>query len=64
MKENVTVVFRGFLNLSAKEKLTLVDSINEYFDSMKREEIREENTKEFEKFFLNKSEKKCVCCNN
>ena len=47
MEENITVVFRGFLNLKAKEKLRLVEEINNYFDSDDREKIRAENEENF-----------------
>ncbi len=43
MEENGTLVFHGFLNLSAKEKLRLTEEINRYFDSNDRDPIRAEN---------------------
>jgi hypothetical protein len=60
MEENVTVVFRGFLNLNGREKLKLVEAINEYFDSMNREPIRAENETRFAE--LAAGGKKCPCC--
>ena len=62
MEENVTLVFHGFLNLNGKEKLKLVEEINNYFDSNNREPIREENEIKFEGIDLNKSGKSCICC--
>lgn len=62
MNENVTVVFHGFLNLTGKEKLLLVESINEYFDSNNREPIREANAKEFARLGLASAGKRCKCC--
>lgn len=62
MSENVTLVFHGFLNLTAKEKLQLVENINNYFDSNDREPIRAENETEFRRIDRNSSEKKCKCC--
>lgn len=62
MEENVTLVFRGFLNLNGKEKLELVEAINNYFDSNNREPIREENEAGFEDINLDKNGKSCVCC--
>jgi len=47
MNENVTIVFHGFLSLTNLEKLKLVESINEYFDTLEREPIREANEKAF-----------------
>lgn len=63
MEENVTVVFHGFLNLSAKEKLQLVEAINDYFDSNEREPIRAANENEFKTIEWNAPlAKKCKCC--
>lgn len=60
MDENITVVFHGFLNLSAKEKLKLVEAINEYFDSNEREPIRADWDKKFGEIDLEKNN--CKCC--
>ena len=62
MDENVTVVFHGFLNLTAPEKLKLVESINEYFDSMNREPIREANERAFAALSVGPDGKICKCC--
>ena len=62
MDENVTVVFHGFLNLTAPEKLKLVESINEYFDSMNREPIREANETAFKELGIGSDGKTCKCC--
>jgi hypothetical protein len=60
MSERLSIVFNGFLNLTNLEKLKLVDSINEYFDSNDREPIREIHNVEFEKIDFGKRE--CICC--
>ena len=60
MNENTTIVYHGFLNLSMREKKQLVDAMNEYFDSMNREPIREAAETEFAKIDLEKT--KCTCC--
>jgi dTDP-4-dehydrorhamnose 3,5-epimerase-like enzyme len=62
MEENITHVFHGFLNLSAKEKLKLVEEINEYFDSNDREPIRAENDEKFAAINWDLPEKNCKCC--
>jgi hypothetical protein len=62
MNESVTVVFHGFLNLTAMEKLKLVESINEYFDSMNREPIREANETAFAELGIGSKDKTCTCC--
>ena len=58
MENDTTVVFHGFLNLTTKEKMELVSSINEYFDSTDREPIRAGNEEAFAK--LKNGE--CKCC--
>jgi hypothetical protein len=62
MEENITLVFQGFLNLSAKEKLKLVEEINDYFDSNDREPIRAENDEKFAAIDWSLPEKSCKCC--
>ncbi len=62
MEENITLVFHGFLNLTAKEKLKLIEEINNYFDSNDREPIRAENEAEFTKLDLDSEGKSCKCC--
>jgi len=58
MENDTTVVFHGFLNLTTKQKMELVSSINEYFDSTDREPIRTANEEAFGK--LKNGE--CKCC--
>ena len=62
MEENVTLVFHGFLNLTGKEKLKLVEEINVYFDSNDREPIRAENEAEFGKIDFSSPGSVCKCC--
>ena len=62
MEENITLVFQGFLNLTAKEKLRLVEAINEYFDSNEREQVRASWDEKFAALDLSAPEKKCKCC--
>ena len=62
MDENVTVVFRGFLNLKNLEKLKLTEEINKYFDSMEREPIRADNEENFQKLNIGGNGKICKCC--
>lgn len=62
MEENVTLVFHGFLNLTGKEKLQLVNEINNYFDSNEREPIRLENETKFQNIDLSSPGKSCKCC--
>ena len=62
MSEDVTIVFHGFLNLTNLEKLKVVESINEYFDSMEREPIREANEKSFAELKIGDGGNVCKCC--
>lgn len=62
MEENITVVFHGFLNLTAMEKLHLTEAINDYFDSNDRDPIRAENEAKFKKMELSINGKTCKCC--
>jgi hypothetical protein len=63
MNENMTVVFHGFLNLTNREKLALVEAMNEYFDSTdERERIRAGNEAAFAALRLGENEKSCTCC--
>jgi hypothetical protein len=62
MEENITLVFHGFLNLTAKEKLKLVENINDYFDSNDREPIRAENEAKFNSLDFSSPENICKCC--
>jgi hypothetical protein len=62
MEENVTLVFHGFLNLTAKEKLKLVEAVNDYFDSNDRDPIRAENEKKFTAAGWDSTGKICKCC--
>jgi len=62
MSDNVTVVFRGFLNLAAREKMELVEAINGYFDSMDREPIQAANEEAFGKVEIRPKGSACKCC--
>ena len=62
MTDNTVVVFHGFLNLSMREKMELVTAINEYFDSINREPIREANEKSFSEMNIGSAGKPCKCC--
>ena len=62
MKENITVLFDGFLNLPNLEKLKLVKAINDYFDSNDREPIRRANEAKLAEINFDASESKCRCC--
>ena len=62
MKEKTTIVYHGFLQLAALEKLELVNAINEYFDSNDREPIRAAADVEFERLRDRSRSLDCPCC--
>lgn len=62
MTNDAIVVFHGFLNLPNLEKLTIVEAINDYFDSMDREPIRAENEDRFAKIDPGVTGATCKCC--
>lgn len=62
MNENITIVMNGFFNLTMKEKMKLVEEMNNYFDSMNREPIRKANEIEFEKIEFDGRTTTCKCC--
>ena len=60
--DNAVLVFRGFLNLPNLEKLSIVEAINEYFDSNDREPIRESNNARFNEIEAASPVWKCPAC--
>lgn len=60
--DNIIVLFNGFLKLRNLDKLKLVNSINEYFDSNEREKIRESNDMDFASLIENTETFKCIAC--
>jgi hypothetical protein len=61
MDAKTTVVFHGFLQLPNLEKLSLVNAINEYFDSTEREPIRAAADAKYDEVIAN-NEINCPCC--
>lgn len=59
----VAVVFNGFLALSMKEKVSLVNILNEFFDYPdRREEIRKQNEDRVTALKVDSSDGPCKCC--
>jgi hypothetical protein len=61
-EENLTIVLHGFFNLTMKEKLRLVEEMNNYFDATEREPVRGAWEAKFAAIDWNEPEKKCCCC--
>ncbi len=62
-KINVQVVFNGFLALSMKEKLRLVDTMNEFFDYPdRREKMRRDNEEMVVTYESGSRIEPCKCC--
>ncbi len=62
MNDNAAIVFNGFLQLPNLEKLTIVEAINEYFDSNEREPMRAAVEARFAEIDRNAPDFRCVCC--
>ena len=62
LSDNASVVFHGFLNLPNLEKLSIVEAINEYFDSSDRDPIRAENDVKLQDLRTSSPNRMCVCC--
>lgn len=62
LSDNATYVFRGFLNLPNLEKLSIVEAINEYFDSNDRATIRNEYECNFDEIVKGSQYWECNCC--
>ena len=62
LSDNASVVLHGFLNLPNLEKLSIVEAINEYFDSNDRDPIRAENEVKLQDLLTSSPNRTCVCC--
>jgi hypothetical protein len=60
---NVAIVFNGFLALSMKEKIRLVDVMNEFFDYPdRREQMRAANEEMVAGLISTTRDTMCKCC--
>ncbi len=63
MDQDATIVFNGFLNLPNRERLQVVNAINDYFDNLsERESIRAEHDRRFAEIDPVGSSIECKCC--
>lgn len=62
MTDDAAIVLHGFMNLPNLEKLTVIEAINDYFDSMDREPIRAENEQRFAAADPAVTGAICKCC--
>ena len=62
MNADATVVIHGFFALPNREKLKVVEAINEYFDSMDRDPIRAGHDERFKSLGLTENGIECICC--
>lgn len=58
--KDITVLMHAFFQLPNLEKLKLVESINEYFDSNEREKIRAEHERLYAE--IDPANDICKCC--
>lgn len=63
LPDNVAIVFNGFLGLSMKEKVRLVDIMNEFFDYPdRREQMRKDNEELAAALISGDPPLPCKCC--
>lgn len=62
MDFNELMVIHGFFALPNRQKMRVVDAINEYFDSTSREEVRSRYDQQFELLDVIGNEIECQCC--
>ena len=62
MEPDTVLVIHGFLALSNREKMKVVEAMNEYFDSNEKERIRAEYDGQFESLDLIRNGVECKCC--
>lgn len=63
MSEDSLIVIHGFLELTAREKMKVVEAMNDYFDNIdRREEIRAEYERQFGALDVNGRGLPCKCC--
>lgn len=62
MNKDAIVVLHGFFQLPHLEKKKVVDTINDYFDSMDREPIRAAHDSAFAQLKSKDPSFECKCC--
>ena len=62
MDRDAEVVPHGFLALPNREKMKVVEAMNEYFDSIDKERIRAEHDGRFESLGVIEKGIECKCC--
>ena len=62
MDRDAEIVLHGFLALPNREKMRVVEAMNEYFDSTEKEGIRAEHDERFELLGVIENHIECRCC--
>jgi hypothetical protein len=62
MKPDITIILNGFYHLPNLDKLTVVNAINEYFDSIDRDPIRAAADVRFCEIDRHSPGFICICC--
>ena len=62
MQKEAIVVLHGFFQLPHLQKKKVVDAINDYFDSIDRDPIREKYDRHFAEISAADPEFECGCC--
>lgn len=62
LDRDVILVLHGFFALPNREKMKVVEAMNEYFDSTEKERIRAEHDQRFESLGVTGKDIECKCC--
>lgn len=62
MENDVVVVLHGFFQLPNLSKLKIVEAINEYFDSLEKDAVREKYDRLFNELLAAEAGFECKCC--
>ena len=62
MDHDAIMVLHGFLALPNREKMKVVEAMNEYFDSTEKERVRAEHEERFTSLQVLANNIECRCC--
>ena len=62
LDRDALIVLHGFLALPNRDKMKVVEAMNEYFDSTAKDEIRADYDAQFEMLRVTEGGLECKCC--